>query len=516
MPQKYDVIVIGAGMGGLSAATMLARNGLSVLLMERHNVQGGYATSFVRGRYEFEVALHELSGIGAADRPGTLYRYLDYLGVAGKLEFHRLPNLYRTVVLDERAESRIDLDVTMPAGREPYEAKLCQLFPREARGIRRFLERVFDLGRDYGRLARQRGQAGHPLTFPFRFPHLFRYLPVTTAQVLNRDVRDPRVRTVLASYWGYCGLEPSRLSFLYFAIGLAAYVKQGAAFPKGRSQALSNAFLARFEELGGLARLNCGVATITTRPDGRVTGVITEQGEEFAADWIISNADPVVTCRRLIGEDRVPASFFRSLQSSEVGVSTLNVYLGIARPPETLGINEHELFLSVGYDTDRHAEEMRRLGAPKSIGVGCYNFACPTISPPGASIVTLIALTQGDLWYAVPPSEYVNVKNRMADAMIRLTERVAPGLRDATEVVEVATPLTNMRYASALGGSIYGFAQPPRDNVAWRMGPKGPMEGLYFAGAWTQPGGGFETAIASGQIAAGRILSKMKKRTEEA
>jgi prolycopene isomerase len=68
MSQKYDAIVIGAGLGGLSAATMLARNGLDVLLLERHNVPGGYATSFVRGRYEFEVALHELSGIGPPER----------------------------------------------------------------------------------------------------------------------------------------------------------------------------------------------------------------------------------------------------------------------------------------------------------------------------------------------------------------------------------------------------------------------------------------------------------------
>ena len=92
MTKKCDAIVIGAGLGGLSAATMLARNGLGVLLLERHNVPGGYATSFVRGRYEFEVALHELSGIGPPERPASLYRYLDYLGVADKVEFIHLPN----------------------------------------------------------------------------------------------------------------------------------------------------------------------------------------------------------------------------------------------------------------------------------------------------------------------------------------------------------------------------------------------------------------------------------------
>ena len=72
MTQRYDAIVIGAGLGGLSGATMLAKNGLNVLLLERHNVPGGYATSFVRGRYEFEVALHELSNIGPKDLRGGL------------------------------------------------------------------------------------------------------------------------------------------------------------------------------------------------------------------------------------------------------------------------------------------------------------------------------------------------------------------------------------------------------------------------------------------------------------
>ncbi len=515
MEEKYDVIVIGAGLGGLSAATMLAHNGLDVLLLERHNIPGGYATSFVRGRYEFEVALHELSGIGPPGRPGTLYRYLDYLGVASKLEFHRLSNLYRTVVLGEKEGSGIDLDITLPVGREAFEEKLCLTFPHEAKGIRRFLKRVFDLGRDYGRLIRQRGNMGHPLMVPFRLPHLFRYLPVTCGQVLNRDVRDPRARAALTSYWGYFGLPPSRLSFLYFAIGLAAYVKQWPAFPKGRSQALSNAFLSTFEEHGGQARLNCGVERITTR-NGRVIGVITEGGEEFAADWIISNADPITTCRDMIEEGVVPARFFTRLQSSEIAPSTFIIYMGVARPPEELGFDEHEVFISIGYDADELAELINHVQPPKSIGAACYNLAYPDISPPGTSIVVLIALMNGEPWYHVPPAQYVDTKNHIAEAMIDTAERIAPGLREYTEVIEVATPITNMRYAGAMGGSIYGFNQPPRDNVVWRMRHRGPLEGLHFVGAWTQPGGGFEPAIMSGQIAAGAIVSKIKKMREEA
>ena len=103
MTESYDAIVIGAGLGGLAAATTLAHSGLKTLLLERHNVPGGYATSFCRGRYEFEVALHELSGIGPPERRGNTYRALEYLGVTDKVEFLHVPELYRVVCLEPSA-----------------------------------------------------------------------------------------------------------------------------------------------------------------------------------------------------------------------------------------------------------------------------------------------------------------------------------------------------------------------------------------------------------------------------
>ncbi len=510
MPEKYDAIVVGAGLGGLAAATTMAHNGLRVLLLERHNVPGGYATSFVRGRaaggqpYEFEVALHELSGIGPPEARGNVYRVLEHLGVADKVEFLHVPNLYRAVFPDPSPGSGQGLDITLPVGQEAFEARLAEAFPHEAKGIQRFMQRVFAFGREYARYLRVRRRM-HPVTVPFRFPNFVRYLPTTWAQVLDRDVRDPAARAVLSQYWGYVGLPPSRISFVYMASTLAAYVRRGAAFPKGRSQALSNAFLSTFEALGGEVRLNCGVQRITTS-SGRVTGIVTEAEETFTADWIVSNADPISTCRDLIDSDAVPASFFTKLRSSQVAASTINVYLGVARPSQDLGLTEHEIFVNGDYDFERHYERMKTIAPPESIAVTCYNAVYPDISPPGTSIVVLTALSYGEPWYGVPPTQYVDTKNRIADAMIDVAEGVAPGLREHTEVVEVSTPLTNMRYASTMGGSIYGFSQPPRDNMLWRMGYKGPLAGLYFAGAWTQPGGGFEPAMMSG-VRAGRAVS---------
>ncbi len=477
-------------------------------MLERHNVPGGYASSFVRGRYEFEVALHELSGIGPPERRGNVYRALEYLGVTDKVEFLHVPELYRCVFFEPPRPEAM-LDVTLPVGQEAFESTLIEFFPHEAQGIRRFMGRVFAFGRDYARYLRQRRKI-LPATVPFRFPHMVRYLPTTWGQVLNRDVRDPAARAVLSGYWGYAGMPPSKISFMSMASTLAAYVRRGAAFPKGRSQALSNAFLARFEDLGGEARMNCAVQRITTS-NGRVTGVITEDEEEIVAEWIVSNADPIATCRDMIGMEQVPASFFADLRSSEVAASTINVYMGVARSAEELGFTEHEIFVNTGYDAEHHYELMKTIAPPEAIAATCYNVVHPEISPPGTSIVVLTALAFGEPWARVPPSEYVATKNRMADAMIDLAEQVAPGLREYAEVVEVSTPLTNMRYASALGGSIYGFNQPPRDHMAWRMDYKGPLDRLYFAGAWTRPGGGFEPTMMSGMRAGRSISFKAKK-----
>jgi phytoene dehydrogenase-like protein len=504
VPQKFDVIVVGAGLGGLSAATYLAREGLEVLLLERHVVPGGYATSFVRGRYEFEVALHELSGIGTPDRRGGLYRYLDYLGVASKVEFINIPNLYRAIFPD--------LDITLPVGREAFEEKLYETFPHEKHGIRRFLKRIFDLRTDFVRISRE--GSGSTLTMPMRLSHFFRYLPTTWGQVLNRDVKDPLTRAVLSQYWGYVGLPPSQISFLFFALALAGYIKRGPAFPKGRSQALSNALLATFEALGGRARLKCGVDRIMTS-NGSVKGVITDSGEAFLADCVVSNADPITTCRELIGMEHVPSSFFNRLQSSELSPSTINVYLGVAKGAEALGLGEHEIFINENDDFDSLQKLMYTIQPPPSIALTCYNVVYPEISPPGTSMVVLTALAYGEPWVALAPEEYFKVKETIGDHMIRLAERIAPDLREYAEVVEVSTPITNMRYAGTLSGSIYGFNQPPRDNIVWRMGHRGPLDGLYFVGAWTRPGAGFESALFSGQIAGSAILRKIKKtRTE--
>ena len=497
MVKRYDVIVIGAGLGGLSAATMLSSRNQRVLLLERHNVPGGYASSFVRGRYEFEISLHQLSGIGRPEERGGLYNYLAELGVADRVEFVPMPDLYRSVFPD--------LDVVLPVGREAYEAALCDTFPHEARGIRRFLQCVFDFRSGIQQLERER-QHLNPLTTVVKFRRVLRLVPATWAQVLNSHVGDPRARAVLSQYWGYFGNRPSRAPFMYFAMALTSYVTIGPVYVKGRSQALSNAFIAAFEESGGEVRFNCGARKITTS-NGRVTGVITEHDEEIAADAVVSNADPVTTCHDLIGVQRVPRRFFTSLRPRERGVSSVNVYLGVDSSPQELGFTHRENFVNASYDTDANARTMSDISASPGVTlVTCYNTVSPDISPPGTSMVVLTTLHHGEPWTRVAPGDYLATKRRVAQAMLRMGESICPRLRERAEVVEVGTPLTNMRYLNALGGAVYGFANTAYDHTFLRMSARGPLAGLFFAGASTQPGGGFDPCVQSGNTAAKMAL----------
>lgn len=494
MGDQVDAIVVGAGLGGLTAALTMAHRGMKVLVLERNGVPGGCATSFVRGRYEFEASLHQLSGVGLADRPGRLYPFLEELGVMDEVEFVRTPAFFRSAFPD--------LDITLPAGREPFTDALCDGFPDSADGIRRFMKLLFTMGKEvkyfYPLMAWPcLPPPGRVLPLPFKTPNMMRYAMLTWGQVLDRHVDDERARALLSQIWSYLGLPPSRLSFTFLASAMASYIDEGPLYVQGRSQALSNGLVRLLERAGGELRLNQGVREIRVA-DGKVTGVVTEQGQEIPAAQVVSNVDPVTTCRELMDPDQVPKLFWHRLRSNVVGPSTMNLYLGLARTGAQLGLTEHETFVNEGYDVEERWERMKTIGPPAEATVTNFNAVTPDISPPGTSMVVVTSLIYGEPWLAVPPQEYVATKQRMADQMLQLAERVVPGLREAIEVIEVATPLTNMRYIRQLGGAVYGFEQPPGETTLFRLAHKGPLDGLYFAGAFTQPGGGFEPAMLSG------------------
>lgn len=504
LSETCDVVVVGAGLGGLSAATCLAAAGRDVVLLERHNVPGGYATSFVRGRYEFEVALHQLSGMGSEQNPGPLLRYLERLGVTDHMDLVRLDTIYRSIFPG--------LDLTLPVGFDACTDVMCAAFPHDADGIRRFLRRIARLGKQIEHFNRMLYWSsglealGQALRVPAYCSDIVRYAMSTFGAVLQRDVKDPTARAVISQFWGYIGLPPSRAPHLFLGGIIATFIGNGPCHVKGGSQALSSAFATRFEALGGDLRLNCGVRSIRT-DRGKVTGVITEHGDEIRAGHVVSNLDPVSTCRELIGAERVPNRFWRSQKGNRTGVSSFGVYLGLARPPAQLGLTDHAVFINESIDAEEHFARTRRIEPPGAVAITSYTPVLPEMTPAGTSMVALATAMYAEPWFDLPPERYVETKSRIAGVMLDRVEEVFPGVRAATEVVEVGTPVTNMRYGGQVGGAIYGTDQVPTNSILYRTPQKGPLGGLFFVGSFTQPGGGFEPAMMSGQLAGRQILA---------
>ncbi|RJP26802.1 MAG: FAD-binding protein [Actinobacteria bacterium] len=495
----YDAVVVGAGLGGLSAAANLAVAGKKVLLLEKHSTPGGYASTFRRGRFEFDISLHELSGLGHAERRGPLWRTLEHCGVAHKVEFLDIPDFYRSVYPD--------LDLVMPAEREGFEEVLCEHFPGDAEGIRKFSSIMFALLEEVSKFSQEA-----MMKDPTAFTNLMTYAGSNLADVLNVEVKDEKARAMISQLWGYYGLPPSRLSFLLFAIATATYLKYGPVHIKGKSQALSQAFVESILENGGDVWLNNGASRILVG-GGRVKGVVAEDGSEIAADYVVSNANPISTCIDLIGREHVPSWYLKRLGWGKIGISLFDVFLGLDCPVGDLGLENHEIMLGSDYDFDAHYDVPRNqtVYEPNGCAVAPYNVLDPEFSPPGTCVVTLTSLGFADPWLKLSPSEYVEAKNTMASRFIDLAARVAPGIRDHIEVVEVATPLTHMRYTGNVAGAVYGYENSVAEAAVQRLPHRGPIEGLYFAGAWTRNGGGFQPCIDAGHDAAVDIVEDMER-----
>ena len=134
--KQYDVIVIGAGNGGLASAATLAEKGKSVILFEKHNIPGGCGTSFRRGRFEFEVALHQLSHLGTEDAPGPLRKQFERYGIVDEIDWIQIKELYRVNFPDGTG-------VSLPCDRKECEEFLSNEFPGQAKAIKEYFEVVY-------------------------------------------------------------------------------------------------------------------------------------------------------------------------------------------------------------------------------------------------------------------------------------------------------------------------------------------------------------------------------------
>lgn len=343
-PKKFDAIVIGSGLGGLSCGAYLAKNGRKVLILEKHSMPGGYATNFRRGDFVFDSTLHMVDGVGKGQ---TMRKFLEQCNVAEKIEYLKLKHFARLIFPEH--------DIRLPCGDlEGVIAVLEKNFPLEKERIRRLFKKLVKIHDDIFRFVLSSAPMWQQLpVFPFRYRALFPALKKTVGELLGKHLNDDKLKALLWANWGFFGLPISKLNVVSVFANID-YWMLGAYYPKGGSQMVSNAFVDVIEQDGGEVVLNTEVASIIVE-SGEAVGVMTKKGEKYLAKNIISNACAIDTFNSLVGREKLPPKFVAKMDRMEPCVSVLSVHLGLDEDfRSTLKDNEdYEIIVSDTYDPDR-------------------------------------------------------------------------------------------------------------------------------------------------------------------
>jgi prolycopene isomerase len=497
---NMPVVVIGAGLGGLSAAALLARGGFPVTVVEQHEKPGGYATTFDRsaGNFTFDVSLHATCATVSRTRP-----ILEAAGVLDKIETVELPELCRIITPD--------LDLIWPNNADAVAGQMAGLFPSEAQGIRDFFSQMTGI-LDEAMVPIDRNSLSDKMFFPITHRRMWAVRNKTLADILDDYVQDPRVRGLLSVFWGYYGLPPSRLSGFYYSVATASYLRFGGRYIKYRSQALSNALRSAIEAAGGQVLLNTEAEGIEIK-ENAISGVRLVGGNILKAKAVISNASVSKTVQ-MLPAGIMQGDFLTKLQGYRPSLSSFVVWLGLNCEIRNK-IKGYEIFVLRDYDPEKaYAAALACDPVNGPLGVTIYDNLFEGYSNPGTSTVSIFMGSGYEPWrifeadyLAGRKEDYRSEKERIAKILIAEAERrVIPGLSSMIEVMEAATPLTNLRFTKNPGGAIYGYEQSLDNSFMNRLDNRSPLNGLYFASAWTDPGGGFEPCLESGAKACDYLL----------
>jgi phytoene dehydrogenase-like protein len=501
---QFDAVIIGSGLGGLTCAAAFARQGFKPLVLEQHYVPGGYATTFKRKDFVFDVSLHSTT---VGERNG-IHNLIPGFPEITEVEFVPHPNLYRVIYPD--------YDIRVPQKNlDGYITILTGYFPDEKEGITALFEDMKGVAGDINKISAARGKVDMS-KFPFEFPYLYKSSSKTWGEMIDARIKNPKLKAVISTLWGYYGLPPSKLASIYYALPTIGYLQEGGYYPKGKSQIISNALVKFIEGQGGMVKLKSGVEKILVK-EQTAYGVKTTDGKEYQGKVVISNANAYDTFHKMLDEGEYLKDYLTKMENFSVSFSSFQIFLGLKNDLiGKLGIKDTEIFYETGYDPEEGYRSALNADVENSgFGLTLYDNLYPGYSPEGKNTLNILVLQGYDHWkkyeadyFKDEKTAYRNEKERIADILIKQVEKtLLPGLSNAIEVKEIGTPLTNVRYTGNYRGAIYGWDQTLDNSGINRLPHNTPIKNLYLAGAWTRPGHGYSGVIWSGLECFGEIMS---------
>lgn len=494
--EKYEVIVIGSGIGGLTTAALLAKSGRQVLLLEQHDRAGGYAHGFKRKKYTFDAGVHLTSGCGLEGFAGgqLITKVLQAIDQYQQLEFIRIdPFAFVSVA---------DIEVELPSSIEGMVKTLGRLFPSERQGLEDLLKLCLQLAEQVAKAEDVMALEDVDILYA-QLDLLFKYRRSTLAEVWDDFIHEPQLRCIFAALWPYVGLPPEQISFVYWASMLMGYVSDGAYYCKGGFQVFADSLAVGLRQAGGEIHFKQQVSRIIVE-DGQVQGVQLASGDMIETKVVVSNADMLQTVNTLVGKEYFLDRYLARLGRMQASSAIFVVYIATDLDLVQTGVH-HEAFY---YDEVSHEVNYANtlVGEVSWLSITVPTLVDRGLAPAGQHLVMLTALANFNY-----TEDWSQEKNEYRDKMLAFADRKIPGLKSHILFIEAGSPTTMQRYTLNHNGAAYGWAATPDQVGASRIGCKSPVEGLYFAGHWTTPGGGIYGVSYSGVQTALKVLGLTKQ-----
>ncbi len=495
---KYDAVVIGSGVGGLTAACLLSKRGWKVVLLEKERQAGGYVASFKRGERVFDATG---AFVGGCHEGGDFYQVLQEIGAEKDIEFipvRQIENIYPGF--------KISL---AEGGYAPFMDALSRLFPEEEKGLKAYFSLLGRIGheiRSYSQMTWMKR-----VFFPFYFRSLIRFHRTSHREILDRFFRGGEIKMVLHTL--PATEPPSRTSFLFVAALINKALMEGVYYPRGGMGTISRVLADSLRRSGGEIYFQAEADRLLAE-NGKVSGVRTKDGRTFDGPVVISDVNPNLLKKML--PDEYGRSFMGAGVRLEYSLSCFILYVATDLDLKEKGLPYFTYLRSL---SDLEGEDllMRRGEVPKNptLIVSAPTLLDSSLAPPGQhllKVLVTVPYSYHETWGKGDSEAYREIKEEFSLRILEQVEsKLVPGLRSHLLYLDAATPLTLERYTGNEAGAMYGLASTPEQTGNSRPPHRTPIPGLFQVGHYTRPSHGIVGASLSGLFAVRQILKKKRR-----
>jgi len=509
---KFNTIIVGGGLGGLTAGATLTKFGKKVLLLEQHYIPGGCATTFKRKDFVMEVGLHEMDGLFEKDAKVQIF---DLLAVNNFVEFKQVPELFNVKLKN--------VEFTFPHGNERAQEVLIEKFPSESKGIKSFFKLMNGVLEEIPKMPTEKWKS--MLLFPIMpllFPNVVKASKSSVGHWLDKNIQNDELKLILTTNLLYYGDDPYAMSLMYFSLAQTSYIGGGGHFIKGGSQQLSNYLAQYIQNNGGQVLLGKKVEQILVANEKAIgvkfkdTFNEEEESKTIHADAVVVNAAVPLAVKML--PEPYKTTLANKIKNHTEACSLISIYMGFDVDLKEFGVKHYSTFIQ---GEGIHSLKDIKLNYQgdwdnKSFVFVDYSQVDSALAPLGKSVGVICAADYIKDWEDLNTKEYKDQKEKVAQLFFERLEKHYPGILKHLVYYEVGTSKTIQKYTLNPKGTAYGYAQTPTQSGLGRMPSKSLIENMYFASAWSFPGGGFTGAILGGFLSALDMDKKLKWQKQDA